>query len=95
MALALGLSQNLHGFWYVTTEVDNNVFCWVKNYRTTGNINYRPWVMFYIPLMIVYIYAIIALHTAFKKLQIGISKTFQHRIKVLILNSINITVYVL
>jgi len=94
MALILGISDDLHGFWYVTPEIDNNTFCWIKSHRSTS-INFRPFVMFYIPLVTVYFYAMSTLVVAFSRLQNGISKTFQHRVKVLILNSINITVYIL
>ena len=79
MSLILGASKDLHGFWYVTPEIDNNTFCWIKSHRSDSDkivINYRPWLMFYIPLLVVYMYAVVALYIAYKRLQTGISKTF-------------------
>jgi hypothetical protein len=95
MGLLLGLHTDFNGFWLVDETVDDTAICWIR--VTAGEnvyqINYRPWILLYIPLIIVYVYSIYVLSCAYSHLRRGISKTFQHRVKVLVQNSINIGIY--
>ena len=51
-------------------------------------------IFLYIPLVSVYCYSVYVMFSAYGLLKQGISRTFQHRVRVLIMNSINIAVYV-
>jgi hypothetical protein len=92
MALILATVKDVHGFWYVDENVDTTAICWIKS-SYNGQVNYRTWVFLYIPLIIVYVYCIRVLSGAYSHLRKGISKTFQHRVRVLVMNSINIGIY--
>lgn len=92
MAVILATTPDVHGFWYVDENVDTTAICWIKS-SYNGQVNYRTWVFLYIPLIIVYVYCIRVLSGAYSHLRKGISKTFQHRVRVLVMNSINIGVY--
>ena len=93
MALILTLNQGLHGFWYIDEGVDETAICWIKSSQNGSRVNYRTWVFLYIPLIIVYMYCIRVLSAAYSHLSKGISKTFQHRVRVLVMNSLNIGIY--
>jgi hypothetical protein len=96
MALVLTFGKDLHGFWFVDAKVDKTAICWIKSSsQEDGKINYRTWVFLYIPLIIVYVYCIRVMVGAYAHLRNGISKTFQHRVRVLVMNSINITIYMM
>jgi hypothetical protein len=92
MALLLSVVANVHGFWYMDETVDTTAICWIKSSKN-GQVNYRTWVFLYIPLILVYVYCIRVLYGAYSHLRKGISKTFQHRVRVLVMNSINIGIY--
>eukprot|EP00602_Paraphysomonas_sp_CaronLab_P002811 CAMPEP_0185026992 /NCGR_PEP_ID=MMETSP1103-20130426/11740_1 /TAXON_ID=36769 /ORGANISM="Paraphysomonas bandaiensis, Strain Caron Lab Isolate" /LENGTH=1008 /DNA_ID=CAMNT_0027560801 /DNA_START=160 /DNA_END=3186 /DNA_ORIENTATION=- len=94
MALVLSLTRGLHGFWYVDESVDTTAICWIKS-RKDGRLNFRTFVFLYIPLVVVYVYCLRVLSGAYSHLRKGISKTFQHRVRVLVMNSINIGIYML
>jgi len=94
MALILSLTRGLHGFWYVDESVDTTAICWIKS-RKDGRLNFRTFVFLYIPLVVVYVYCLRVLSGAYSHLRKGISKTFQHRVRVLVMNSINIGIYML
>ena len=85
--------NGMAGFWNIDVDVDDVGICWVR--QSAGGINHRTFIFLYIPLCIVYIYAIRVIRGAYGNLKKGISKTFQHRVKILLLNSINIGIYIL
>ena len=93
MALLLSLNKGQHGFWYVDPDVDTTAICWIKSRQSSGGVNYRTFVFLYMPLVIVYVYCCRVLWGAYSHLRKGISKTFQHRVRVLVMNSINIGIY--
>jgi hypothetical protein len=93
MALILTLNKGLLGFWYIDEGVDDTAICWIKSSQNGNRVNYRTWVFLYIPLIIVYVYCIRVLFGAYSHLSKGISKTFQHRVRVLVMNSLNIGIY--
>jgi hypothetical protein len=93
MALILTLNEGLLGFWYIDEDVDDTAICWIKSSQNGNRVNYRTWVFLYIPLIIVYVYCIRVLFGAYSHLSKGISKTFQHRVRVLVMNSLNIGIY--
>lgn len=93
MALILTLNKGLLGYWYIDVDVDETAICWIKSSQNGNRVNYRTWVFLYIPLIIVYVYCIRVLFGAYSHLSKGISKTFQHRVRVLVMNSLNIGIY--
>lgn len=93
MALILTLNKGLLGYWYIDVDVDETAICWIKSSQNGSRVNYRTWVFLYIPLILVYVYCIRVLFGAYSHLSKGISKTFQHRVRVLVMNSLNIGIY--
>lgn len=95
MALLLSTIKDNHGFWYVDENVDTTAICWIKSSQSSGGsgINYRTFIFLYVPLVVVYVYCCRVLSGAYSHLRKGISKTFQHRVRVLVMNSINIGIY--
>lgn len=95
MGVVLGTVNDLNGFWYLDSDVDDTAICWIKFTHNSRlfDINYRPWILLYIPLCVVYIFSLYVMINAYSHLSKGISKTFQHRVKVLVQNSINIGIY--
>ena len=88
--------KGMAGFWFVDEEVDDVAICWVQQEQSAnGSLNPKTFIFLYIPLCVVYVYAVRVILGAYGNLKKGISKTFQHRVKVLLLNSINIGIYVL
>jgi hypothetical protein len=94
--IAIVMIYGMAGYWYVDEEVDEIAICWVQQRQSNGsNLNYKTFVFLYIPLALVYSYALRVIFGAYGNLKKGISKTFQHRVRVLLLNGINIGIYVL
>jgi hypothetical protein len=88
--------DGMAGYWFVDEEVDDVAICWVQQKQSgNGSLNPKTFIFLYIPLCIVYAYAVRVIWGAYGNLKKGISKTFQHRVRVLLLNSINIGIYIL
>lgn len=88
--------KGMAGYWFVDEAVDDVAICWVQQEQSAnGSLNPKTFIFLYIPLCVVYFYAVRVIWGAYGNLKKGISKTFQHRVKVLLLNSINIGIYVL
>lgn len=107
-AVAIIRIDGMAGFWFVgdgstddvpagfsgNGDVDDVAICWIQQ-QSGGGLNTKTFLFLYIPLFVVYCYAVRVIWGAYNNLKKGISKTFQHRVKVLVLNSINIGIYVL
>jgi hypothetical protein len=94
MALLLSTVKGINGFWYVDEDVDTTAICWIKSSQSQGSVvNWRTFLFLYVPLVVVYVYCCRVLSGAYSHLRKGISKTFQHRVRVLVMNSINIGIY--
>lgn len=93
-AFAAGMtSSNVYGFWFLDQTVDSTAICWVHLKRSNSFTVY-PLIMFYIPLAMVYLFAIVVYFIAYQRLRYGISQTIVHRLKALISNSINLTILI-
>jgi hypothetical protein len=90
-ALPTGFLNNINGFWFIANNVDNTAICWIGAHR--GSLSPNVYLLFYIPLILVYIVASISLVVAYRKLRHGISSTIIHRMKALVTNGINVIVY--
>ena len=94
-------NTNVFGYWTITssggTNVENSAFCWIQIGALSRGMDLKaiPWAMFYTPLIITYGVSVYVVITAYNRLKSGISKTFQHRVRVLLTNSINIGVCLL
>jgi hypothetical protein len=90
------LDSQVAGYWFVSSDVDNIGLCWInsrKGLNVTKSI--YIWFMFIIPLGFVYAFSCIALVVAYRRLKHGISNTIIHRMKALVINSINVSVYII
>lgn len=91
----LSPNQEISGFWTIQQSgnpnnlVDSNVFCWLQMRRNSQT--YVPFLMFYVPLMISFSFASVVLFQSFRYLRRGLSYTFVHRLRVLFINTINLT----
>jgi len=86
----------LHGPWYVADDLDQDSVCWISIQKFGDEIvNYRPFVMFYIPLITIYVACSVFLYLAYRRLKNGIPKTVLNRMRILVLNLINIALYAL
>ena len=87
----VGAFKGVYGFWNISREFDSTVFCWLA----VDNSTYVPWFLLYIPVGFVYAFSIYTMLVSYNKLREGISSTFRHRIKALVVNSANILIFVL
>eukprot|EP00606_Chrysophyceae_sp_TOSAG23-5_P000707 GSChrysophyteH2.ASY1.ANO1.47.1 assembled CDS len=102
-AIPTGLIDTIGGFWYVADRKDgsvisNETFCWLQiepEKYNTQVLSWKPWVMFYVPLVLSYFFSMSVLYSAFRRLKTGVTFTFIHRLKVLFINSINISTHIL
>lgn len=76
------------GFFYVNKhDEDANAFCWIN---LPGDFLTWPiWVLFFVPLIVIYIICVIILNFSYAKLKKGISRTFLPRMKLLVTNTVN------
>lgn len=92
LSLPAFVDESIYGYWYISQ--DNDAICWIQtNYGKDGN--WKPWVMFYIPILLIYIVCSTILRYSFFCLRLGNPRTIVHRMKALISNSINIAVYLI
>jgi len=103
-AIPTGLAKSVRGFWFITDKkvggfkgsITDDTICWLQIEPNVGHLlSWKPWVLFYVPLLISYIFCVGVLYNAFKRLKTGVKFTFVHRIRVLFTNSINMTICLL
>jgi hypothetical protein len=80
--------QSAHKFWAINPNSDNTAFCWVESDFHSP----YSWTLFYMPLFLIYVSALAILVSSFMRLRHGISRTFIHRLKALIVNTVNVLV---
>jgi hypothetical protein len=96
-ALPTLVDHEIGGYWYVKGKlgfVDTSVFCWLKMQRpgaSGAHTSWVPWVFFYAPLIFIYLFSAAVLYFSYGRLKRGVSNTFVHRLRVLIINSLNLT----
>lgn len=94
-ASCLAGKHYINGYWSVNDSVDDTAICWISLTRGEKFSNPYPWLFFYVPIIVVYLYAVAILIIAYQRLKSGISDTILHRLQALVVNSINVTVYVI
>lgn len=93
LALPTLLDSRVYGYWIIKHQIDTGVICWIKSSDSHGSVNIRLWVMFYIPLLIIYSICAWILMFTYLRLKSGIPRTILHRMKTLVTNAINISIY--
>jgi hypothetical protein len=91
-ALPTWIMPDVHGYWYVANSVDNTAICWIKAHK--GSVSPYIYFLFYIPLLLVYIFAIVCVNVAYSRLRNGISNTLIHRMRALVVNALNVIIYI-
>ncbi len=63
------------------------------SYSTAGDeFKWRPWVFLYFPILLVYVYSLTVIYLAYQRLKTGIPNTYIHRLRILIINSVNVII---
>lgn len=95
--LVVGLDHEVNGTWYISENVNSDNgggICWIQTHMEGGeNIDYKPWVLYLLPLMIIYIVPLRSLLSAYRKVRMGLSKTFEHRGRMFLSSAINVVMY--
>mmetsp|Transcript_1142 Transcript_1142/g.998 ORF Transcript_1142/g.998 Transcript_1142/m.998 type:complete len:1070 (-) Transcript_1142:43-3252(-) len=88
------IDNRIFGYWYINESVTDTAFCWLQVSSTdaNGSISYVPFLMLYIPLVVIFTICSAILVKAYLRLRQGIPLTVIHRMKILIANSINISI---
>jgi hypothetical protein len=84
--------KTIYGFFYITAasedtvvQMENIAFCWV------GSSSYfHIWYYFFIPVLVIYALGCCSLIFAYKRLRKGITKTFLPRMRLLVINTVNV-----
>lgn len=96
-AFASGYVPKIYGFWFIDTRVDDTAICWIRlhkiNNPQANDITPFPFIMFYIPISCIYFFSLCVLVTAYQRLRHGISQTILHRMRALVSNAINVSLY--
>ena len=99
-SIPIGMIPTLGGFWFISDRnqpgevrpITTETICWIQINAGEGQtLSWKPWVMFYIPLIFCFCVSTAVLYNAFKRLKTGATFTFIHRLKVLFMNSVNIS----
>lgn len=91
MAILVSVIPNAAGLWVVNSEISSSYICWLKS--DSSYSDYQPWVFLYLPIIIIYTYALYVLLCARNILKRGIPVTFLHRIRTLDTSKNMITVF--
>lgn len=81
------------GTWQITSGSSDNTsnICWLNMNRSEVK-DWIPWIFFYLPIIFVYSFSAYVLVYSYSRLKNGISKTLLHRLRILIMNTITVTV---
>ncbi len=88
LAVITGVAKQAHGFYNENVGADSEALCWVNEEYSSA----YPVLIYYVPLLLIYTFSIGTLVIAYLRLRNGISQTIAHRIKALIVNTINLTI---
>eukprot|EP01035_Chromulina_nebulosa_P023930 gene23930-31058_t len=92
MTLSPFLSSNvsdIYGFWHFDGSRDDIAICFINAH----SLQSPAWGMVIVPTMMVYIACFNFLYLAYKRLKSGLTKTFLPRMKILIINSVILVVF--
>lgn len=98
MGILVGSINTINGIWVISGSEQQRVIqmCWVDSANVESRqLNYRSWIFLYIPIMIVYGYALYVLYCARMILRKGIPITFLHRAKVLYTAQVTLSIFLL
>lgn len=85
--------QEIYGFWFINPHIDDTANCWIK--ITWNNYAWPIWVYFFVPLMLIYCVVLLCLVTAYMRLRRGVTRSFLPRLRLLIMNTVNLVVHML
>jgi len=85
--------QQIYGFWFINPNIDDSANCWIK--ITFNNYAWPIWVYFFVPLMVIYMVCLFSLVTAYLRLRRGVTRSFLPRMRLLIMNTVNLVVHML
>jgi predicted nucleic acid-binding protein len=91
MSLFLATIRGISGLWYADAERNSHAICWFN--VPDSDWNYRIQVFLYVPVTLVYIYAVYVVLCARKILQNGIALTFLHRARAVYMNNIMLIIF--
>lgn len=83
----------IYGFWFINPNIDDSANCWIK--ITWDNYAWPIWVYFFVPLMLIYCVCLFSLVTAYLRLRRGVTRSFLPRMRLLIMNTVNLVVHML
>ena len=92
MSLSPYLSSNvsdIYGFWHFDSSRDDIAICFIN----TQSVQTPAWGMVLVPTTLVYLSCFNFLYLAYKRLKSGLTKTFLPRMKILIINSVILVVF--
>ena len=69
--------------------------CWIQTHLEGGAvvIDPKPWVLYLLPLLLIYVVPLRSLLSSYRKVRMGLSKTFEHRGRMFLSSAINVVVY--
>lgn len=85
--------QEIYGFWYINPNIDDSANCWIK--ITWNNYAWPIWVYFFVPLLLIYMVCLSSLIVAYMRLRRGVTRSFLPRMRLLIMNTVNLVVHML
>jgi hypothetical protein len=85
--------DRIYGFWFVNPDESDSAVCWIK--VDANSLSLPIWVLFFIPLLVIYSVCSVSLVLAYARLRRGISRTFLPRMKLLVTNTANVIVLIL
>jgi hypothetical protein len=97
--MIVGFDRDINGAWYITENVNGDNgggICWIETHVLGGPhvvIDFKPWAMYLLPMMIIYVVPLRSLLSAYRKVRMGLSKTFEHRGRMFLSSAINVVVY--
>eukprot|EP01038_Epipyxis_sp_PR26KG_P014040 gene14040-18831_t len=81
-------SSSIYGFFSIDHNDNDLTFCWITVHSSF--LTWPIWVMYFIPILIVYLTCLVTLNIAYRRLKKGISRSFLPKIKLLITNTTNV-----
>ena len=96
--LIVGIDPGVNGTWYITLKANGENgggVCWIQTHLEGGAvvIDPKPWVLYLLPLLLIYVVPLRSLLSSYRKVRMGLSKTFEHRGRMFLSSAINVVVY--
>lgn len=81
--------NQVYGLWYINNNIESTSICWLR-IQSEKNLGYPIWVLFFVPLVLVYFFCGAMMVSVYYRLRRGLSQSFLPRVRLLVTSATTI-----